>query len=590
MKIILGNVFLYTLLAWITWGTVSVAKTTAPLPTDQAFVFSATAKQSNDQSNVIDAKWQIAPGYYLYRDKFDFSVTPAAVVEAAYPKTEFKNDGKNGQRAVYAGDISIPLTVSTDAKTVNLTVNYQGCSKSGFCYPPVKKTVQIGLTALDSAVKPRNDGGGISFSSLLINQNHIVSLFQQQSIGMVILVFLGLGILLSFTPCIFPMIPILTGIIVGHKQPVTTKRAFSLSATYVLGMSVAYALVGLVVAALGESLQIWLQNPWALGAGGLLFVLLALPMFGLFELRLPRYWHSYVAYWSYEQQGGTFIGVFLMGMLSTLIVSPCVTAPLVGVLLYVAQTGNLLFGAGTLFVMGIGMGIPLLIVGMSAGKWLPKSGAWMEVVKKSFGFVMLAMAVWLLSRLMPPMVVSVLWSGFILGLAYFIGTYVAKTLDRKKLARMVAILVGIAGVVYAANVVQVSAPTPHLSGSFKTVNSIAQINRDLSKRNLHPVILDFYAEWCESCVAMDKNVFSQAGVQKALSGFTLLRIDVSKNTAEDQALLKHYNVIAPPTMLFFDVDGNEASERRIVGAMSATELLTRINVFYAAGCDKKASC
>lgn len=601
IKAMLRNILLYSFLAWITWGTVSMAKTTAPLPLDQAFVFSATV----NQANVIDAKWHIAPGYYLYRDKLDFAFTPAIKVTMNYPASEFKDDGKNKRRAVFSGDIHIPINVLSHAKILNITVFYQGCSKGGFCYPPVQKKIQVsshGNQLVIESTKSDNVStqSGVSFNKLLTNQNNIVALFHTQNLAVVLLVFLGLGLLLSFTPCIFPMIPILTSIIVGHKQPVTHKRAFTLSAMYVLGMSVAYALVGLAVAALGESLQIWLQNPWALSLGGLLFGVLALSMFGLFELRLPRYWHSYVAYWSYEQQGGTFLGVFLMGVLSTLIVSPCVTAPLVGVLLYVAQTGNLFFGASTLFVMGIGMGIPLLIVGMSAGKWLPKSGAWMDIVKKSFGFVMLAMAIWLLSRLFTPVVVNILWTLFILSIAYFVGVYVSKTLNRKKLARTFAMVITIAGVGYMGNATHLfeglgfiptySQTNDESSAGFKIVNSITQINDDLNKGDARPIILDFYADWCESCVSMDKHVFSLPIVQNALAGFTLLRINLSKNTAEDQAILKHFNVIAPPTMLFFDREGREVNDRRIVGEMSATELLSRINVFYAQGCDKKASC
>lgn len=583
----------YLLLGCLTlWSTVSKANASIPLPPEQAFAFSATL----DSSNKLTAEWKIAPGYYLYRDKFKFTFNPDVKVQIFFPPSEFKHVKKNSQQEVYSGNLQLPFTLPVSANTVEMTVSFQGCSQSGFCYPPMEKKLRVNVVnhtiTLLVMKKP-----ALSLRNLLTNQNKVISILNTSSTSLLLFIFLMLGLLLAFTPCIFPMVPILTSIIVGHKQPVTTKRAFALSATYVVGMAIAYALAGIVVAALGETIQVWLQNPWMLGFGSMVFVVLATSMFGLFDLRLPRYWHNYVAYWSYEQQGGSYIGVFLMGVLSTLIVSPCVTAPLVGVLLYIAQTGDLWLGASALFVMGIGMGIPLLAVGMSAGKWLPKSGPWMEAVKKSFGFVMMGMAIWLLMRVLPPVAIQFLWNLLIVGIAYFLGVYVPQALGHRLLPRVSALLILAIGIMVtdfnmsSFNILNKHHALDNLI-TFKTVKDIDQINDSIAAahQSNQPVVLDFYADWCESCVSMDKRVFNQATIRQAMSGFVLLRVDLSQNTAADQEILKHFNVIAPPTMLFFDRQGAEVDDRRVVGELSARELLSRINAFYAEGCDKKASC
>ncbi len=557
-----------------------------PLPTDKAFQFSVTINGTQQ----VETHWKIAPGYYLYKNKFHFEVTPTTKISLQFPKSEFKHDEKHGRYEVYSGNISIPLFLQTNVQSVQLQVDYQGCSDGGFCYPPVHKVMILNL----SQRVVIDQQPSMSMQSLLTNQHGITLFLKASSMSLVLLMFVGLGLLLAFTPCILPVVPILTSVIIGHKEPVSTKKALFLTSAYIFGMSLAYALAGLLVASMGHSLQVWLQNVWVISVVCILFVLLALSLFGVYYLRLPRQLHNAIAHLNHKQQSGTYAGAFAMGILSTLIVSPCVTAPLVGVLLYIAETGNQLFGASALFALGVGMGLPLLLVGMSAGKYLPKSGPWMEAIKKSFGFVMLGMAIWLLSRVVSATAISLLWAVLLLGVAFFMAGYLPLLFKRHIILRGLGGVVGVLGVFVMLSVLPIwhgNAPVSANNG-LMTVASIADANERIAVANTShlPVIIDFYADWCESCVSMDHKVFSQPNVKKALAGFVVLRVDLSANNRNDQALLNYFNVIAPPTMLFFSSDGREVNARRIIGEVSATEFLSRISLFYAEGCDKKAQC
>ncbi len=358
-----------------------------PLPPEQAFALSVAVNSSNE----VTAKWNIAPGYYLYRQRLHIALIPNTGAEIVFPQGQMKSDSDHRRYEVYKGTLTIPILLQSEVSSLQLSIDYQGCSENGFCYPPTHKDISLTLTGRGGSQEtllPHKT----SLPTLLTDQNGVRNLFGAEHLSTILLIFLGLGLLLAFTPCILPMVPILTSIIVGHKETVSIKKAFLLSLAYVLGSSITYAIAGVIAASMGNSLQAWLQQTWIIVAVSGLFVLLALSLLGFYEVRLPSRLQNRLTLFSSKQKGGTYLGVFTMGMISALIVSPCVTAPLVGVLMYIAQTGDVILGGSALFAMGIGMGIPLLLIGISAGKLLPKSGPWMEAMKKIFGALMLAMA------------------------------------------------------------------------------------------------------------------------------------------------------------------------------------------------------
>lgn len=575
---------LYVMLlsTWL-FSSDSLATVKTPLPADKAFMLSVSFNRQNE----VIADLRIAPGYYLYRQRVQMKVPPASLAGVQFPQGDFKYDNVHGRYEAYTGNISIPLTLKVDAHAtlqpaIPLNIEYQGCSEEGFCYPPVQK--QFMLNTVNQTVIPSQPmasaPANTSFHSLLTDQNSVRDIFNSQHFGVMLLVFAGLGLLLAFTPCVWPMVPILTGIIVGQKQSVTTKKAFLLSLVYVTGSAVTYAAAGLVAASMGRSLQVWLQTPWIIAGVSGLFVLLAFSLFGFYELRLPGRWQYQMTDWSNRQQGGRYASVFVMGMISALIVSPCVTAPLVGVLMYIGQTGDRLLGASALFAMGLGMGMPLLLIGLSAGKWLPKSGPWMEAVKKMVGLLMLGMAIWLLSRIVSPMMITLLWGGLLLCVALFLGAYLPRLIGRHRFNRSLGFIVGLFGlVVIAGGVSHLDIKGQRAQHTFVVVTDINEFNKQvlLAHAANKRVILDFYADWCASCVTMDKNVFDTHEVQKGLNNYVLLRADLTANNPDDQALLRHFNVIAPPTVLFFGTDGREKNAQRIVGEVDAKEFLTRLD-------------
>lgn len=556
-----------------------------PLPANKAFALSYTVKEPNE----VHANWQIAPGYYLYRDRMHIVTVPESKITVNYPKGETKRDIKQKPYEIYSGNLSVPVILPPNTHKVQLSIEYQGCSERGFCYPPMHKNISLDLSTTEGPAVTNTPAAPLSLGELLTDQNGVKSLFYSEHFGILLSFFVGLGLLLAFTPCVFPMIPILTGIIVGQKG-VTTRKAFMLSLTYVLGSAITYAMAGVLAASMGSSLQVWLQKPWIIGVASGFFVLLAMSLFGFYEMRLPNRVHNMVHGLSNKQQSGTYIGVFFMGVLSTLIVSPCVTAPLVGVLMYIGQTGDLVLGGSALFAMGIGMGIPLLIIGMSAGKWLPKSGAWMEAVKKFFGLLMLGMAIWLVSRIISPFVTHILWGCLLIGIAAFFALYLPRLHGRHKFNRSLGFIVGFSGMLVMFGVgvptsmTQWLAPGSALHSSieaspnFKIVHNVSDFDQQLALARAanQPAILDFYADWCDSCVAMDRNVFNSSDVQRNMNNYVLLRVDLSGNTAADEDLLKHFDVIAPPTVLFFDSSGREMNSQRIVGEVNAKEFLSRL--------------
>ncbi len=349
----------------------------------------------------------------------------------------------------------------------------------------------------------------------------------------------------------------------GQSKSATTLKAFLLSTCYVLGMSITYALAGVMTAYAGGSIQVILQQPLVIILSSLLFVALGFSLFEFFDLPISTRWHNAVMRWSARHEGGTFVGVFLMGVFSTLVVSPCVTAPLVGVLLYISRTGDALLGGSALFTMGLGMGVPLMLVGISAGRLLPKSGRWMLAVTKIFGLIMFGMAIWLLGRILTAQIMLILWGLYALGVALFCGMYLMRILGHDKLILRVSVLTLVAGVLMIATTIGLPLlPFNQTNGisadrdansDFAVVRSMASLQATLAEAKAagKPVLVDFYADWCTACVEMDTKVFANQKVQAILNSFALVRVDLSNNTAEDQALLKEYNVIAPPTVLFF---------------------------------------
>jgi thiol:disulfide interchange protein DsbD len=557
-----------------------------PLPVGKAFELTGFVTQ--DKQLVL--QWNIAPGYYLYREEFNFSPSTTSKVMLGpiqLPTGQTRKDAFHGVFQSYSGllAVTIPLVGNT-RQPLDLTIAYQGCSEAGFCYPPVKAVLKINLAKI---VGPTDVTAEIVAAGPVSRGDHVTAedLFNERHLVLVLLGFLGLGILLGFTPCVLPMVPILSSIIVGVGNNIGTRKAFLLSLMYVLGMALSYANAGMIVALAGSNVQAMLQNPWVIGLFSALFVLLAVLLFSSYNLQLPGRLHQRVMGWCQRHQGGTYVSVFFMGGFSTLVVSPCVSAPLVGVLAYIGNSGDVLLGGAALLALGIGMGVPLLVIGTAAGKWLPKSGAWMNQIKHLFGFFMLGLAITMVARVLPERVTLYLWAGLLM----LIALYVWRLQQSHQLWRQVHRLVGVAllsyGVILLCSaVLGYSNPlnlfgqfTPVGSAPFTVVKNMAEFDQRLAaaRQDGKRVLLDFYASWCASCVVMDHHVFNQSQIRDSLQDYVLLRADVTQNNDFDRALLKRYHVVAPPTLVFFDRNGSPLPQDQIVGEISANELLADVS-------------
>ena len=554
---------------------------------DEAFVLSADV----EDANTVIAHWEIADGYYLYRNKMRFAVSepPGIALDTPrLPDGKTKNDEYFGQMEVYYQQVRATLPLqrqNTQAQSITLDVVYQGCADAGLCYPPITKQLDVRLPA---AALNMTEAPGATQTVELPEQDRIARSLAGGNLWQVMLGFLGFGLLLTFTPCVFPMIPILSSILVGQGDTLSTRRAFTLSLTYVLAMAATYTAAGVLAGLLGANLQAAFQSPWILGAFITMFVLLALSMFGLYELQIPAAWQARLANASNRQQGGTYVGVGIMGFLSALIVGPCVAAPLAGALIYIGQTGDATLGGLALFALSIGMGLPVLAAGTSAGKLLPKAGPWMDSVKAVFGVVLLGVAIYLAERMVPAWVGLLLWGALLVVAAIYFGALDKLSAQVTPLRRvrtgaaLVMLLYGVALVVGgfsgSDNVWQ---PLDRLASGdgavhdegleFKRVKGLDGLNAALAVAVVQgkPVMLDYYADWCVSCKEMERYTFSDANVQAALAGAVLLQTDVTANDAEDQALLKHFNLFGPPAILFFGPDGQERPAFRVVGYMKA---------------------
>ena len=621
------------------------------LDPDAAFVLSAEAAGPG----AIEARWDIAEGYYLYRDKFRFRAADGSGVtlgEAGFPKGKVKDDEYFGRMEVYYGSVAAFVPVSRAVAggapdlaggapglaggapgfaggapdlaggapgfpgAVDIDVTYQGCAEAGLCYPPITKTVSLFLPAVragtgagapglpGSGTSSRLSGPGASglpgpgmegpASIELPQQDRIAAALTSGNRWLVILSLFGAGLLLTFTPCVLPMVPILSSIIVGQgvdgRSGVTTRRAFMLSLTYVLAMALTYAVAGVVTGLFGANLSVVFQDPWIVSGFALVFVLLALSMFGFYDLRIPVSWQARLAALSHRQQGGTWAGVGVMGALSALIVGPCVAAPLAGVLIYIGRTGDPVLGGIALFALGMGMGVPLLVAGVSAGKLLPRAGAWMNAVKAVFGVMLLAVAIYLLERVAPEPVTLLMWAALLIVCSIYMGALDSLTAESGgwrrlwKGAGLVVLVYGVLVLVGAAGgqgdllrplkgIGLAAGERAERELAFKRVKGVAGLEAelDLATARGQAVMLDYYADWCVSCKEMERFTFGDPAVQAALSGVLLLQTDVTANDALDKALLAEFGLFGPPAILFFGPDGRERRELRVVGFMNAGE-------------------
>jgi len=559
------------------------------LEPDQAFQFSARAL---DGGTVL-ATWEIADGYYLYKDKFKFRVVSppgASLGEAVFPPGKLKEDPEFGRvEAFYHRlDVRLPVTGDATARVVELQVGYQGCAEAGICYPPITRMVAVELPP----------GGAVPVSvpsrpavppAPVAEQDRLAELLVSGNLWVAMVVFFGVGLLLALTPCVFPMIPILSGIIVGQGSQITTRRAFTLSLVYVLAMSVTYTTAGVIAGLFGENLQAMLQNPWMLSAFSAVFVALALSMFGFYNLQIPGAWQAKLTELSNRQQGGTLIGVGVMGFLSALIVGPCVAPPLAAALIVIGQEGDPLLGGLALFALSLGMGAPLVAIGTLEGKYLPRAGGWMNAVKAVFGVMLLGVAIFLLDRVLPPWVILLLWAGLFIVSAIYMGALEPLGMDAggfRKLWKGVGLVMLVYGVLLmigaasggkdmfqplraiavAGGVAEADHELP-----FKPVKGQSGLEAELADASEQgrPVMLDFYADWCVTCKELERFTFSDPAVQAALAGAVLLQADVTANDVADQALLKAYGLIGPPAVLFFGPDGTERRPYRLVGFLGA---------------------
>lgn len=571
----------------ILWCCTSLVAQAQPLPAKE--VFQIHVKKIDP--NTFTINWDIKPGYFLYSDRIKVSEAQDSNVRLGplrMPPTHTKTDKQGHVFTVYREQLSLPVGILGETPGESLlTVNYQGCSDDGFCYPPEKRQIKLAIDDNLALSEVSLESTTIPQASTQTNaDNKIAKIFTTHNWSMILLIFYGFGLLLAFTPCILPMVPVLSGIIVGHGKEVTTRKAFGLSLSYVLSMSLTYAVVGAVVALLGANLQISMQSPWAIGLFSLVFVLLALSMFGFYEFRLPHSWQAKISGSSGSQRRGHYLGAAIMGCLSTLILSPCVTAPLLGVLSYIAQSGNVALGTLTLFFLSLGMGTPLLLIGTSAGKWLPESGPWMNAVKGFFGVLLLAVAIYLLDRIIPASLSMILWACLLIFSGIYSGALTHAQTHQDKFCQGVGLVLLVYGLLILvgassgstnplqplANLQAANASSqPQISN--KALTSLSEVKQAISKAKGKPIMLDFYADWCASCKVMEATTFKDVAVVEALNSFEIIKIDVTANNAETQKIMNHFKVVAPPTYIFINAQGEQLNALTVVGENSPNEFL-----------------
>ena len=548
-------------------------------------------------AHTLQANFNVTPTYYLYRGKITFTTKDKTVKIASLslPKGEIKHDPNFGDTEVFHHSFQglITLTRSGNAATsITLNAVYQGCSEQGLCYPPINKTLHIALpeVATGQLAPPVLSVAPPPASSPVSEGSQIAKLFTGGNFWLIISFFFGAGLLLSLTPCVFPMIPILSGIIVGRGHKITHMHAFILSLAYVLGMAITYAAAGVAAGYSGNLISNALQTPWVLGSFAAVFVLLSLSMFGFYEFQLPTALQSKLSNTSNRLHGGHISGVFAMGALSAIIMGPCVAAPLAGALLYIGQTHDAVLGGAALFVMALGMGTPLLLIGSSAGVLLPRAGAWMEAVKQFFGVMLLALAIWLIQPLLPISVEMLLWAALLIFSAIYLRALDALPHNAggwHKLLKGIGLFALLLGAAYLVGALsgardilrplgnigraETLAPT---TLQFSRVKDISDLDQRIAQvRGQQIVMLDFYADWCISCKELERFTFSDPTVRAKLKPVLLLQADVTANSDADKALLKRYGLFGPPGILFFDMHGKEVADFRVTGYQDTAQFL-----------------
>ncbi len=572
------------------------------LPADQAFQLDVRV----EDADTLTANWVIADGYYLYRHKFEFAIDPddaVTLLPAEMPAGKDKTDEFFGEIQVYhhQAQASIPVQrASAEAVPAVLTVKYQGCAERGVCYPPITKTLDVLLpAAAAAATTPPGPASSESAAPRLSEQDAIAKRLTEGNTLVTLAAFFGFGLLLALTPCVFPMIPILSSIIVGQGEKITAKRGFVLSLVYVLAMALTYTVAGVFAGLFGENLQAAFQNPWILSAFAAVFVLLSLSMFGFYDLQMPAFIQGRLSEVSNRQKSGSLTGVAVMGFLSALIVGPCVAAPLAGALIYIGQSGDAVLGGLALFALSMGMGAPLIAIGTGAGKILPAAGPWMDRIKAVFGVLLLAVAIWMLERILPAQVTLVLWAALLILCSVYLSALDGLPVEASGWARLwkgigvVSLVYGILLLIGAASgardplqplqnvMAYQGAPASGQEGHhlpFVKIKTVADLERQLTgaAAQQKPVMVDFYADWCVSCKEMEKYTFAKSEVQRALDGMLLLQADVTANDDDDKALLKHFRLIGPPSILFYDSSGEQRPELSLVGFKPADEFVQHV--------------
>lgn len=581
------------------------------LAVDTAFRFS-----SRVEGDAIVLIWDIEDGYYLYKERFKFKIDKSlgSLGTPIYSKQGKQKDDPNfGVVNVFHDDIVIKIPVALgNASEALIKVTYQGCADAGLCYPPQTKdslfvsntetssslttsTLTTTSTTQQQTTQPTTKQQTIQDYE---SANGIFSFIQTATLPAIIGIFFLLGMGLTFTPCVFPMIPIISSIIAGQKNP-TTWKSFNLSFAYVLGMSLTYATAGVITGMLGASanIQAYLQAPAVLVTFSVVFVLLALSMFGFYELQLPEGLRNRLNNTSQNIKGGQSVGVFFIGALSALIVSPCVSAPLAGALLYISTTADAMLGGLSLFALGLGMGVPLIAVGVGGGKFLPKAGHWMEIVKAGFGIMLIGVAIWLLERLLPSTVTLLLWSLLVGLTGAQMGAFEAAKLGWERLTKGLGLFLVLysstlfIGALTGANDplnplekiisgnVTTENPNSHEATPFNTVYNLDQFStqKERAKGIKKPILLDFYADWCISCKVMEREVFAQPAAAELMSNFLLVQADVTNNDIGNQSFLEEYDLFGPPSILFFDPNGNEIIELRVMGELNEEQFIKQLN-------------
>lgn len=600
-------------------GTRELTGRSDPLPPEEAFRVEAIALGAGE----LLARFTMHPDYYLYRDSIEFEAgtvgqgEPIEVTGIELPEAVAITDEYFGDTHVYYGEVEIPIELARPAgpaRDLPLAVRFQGCQTDGICYPPMARSIEVDLPQAEAAIEAPAPSDGASDDATGAaqpaaaspagdagagqnlpesDQDRLARLITEQPMALTLALFVLLGIGLAFTPCVFPMIPILSGIIAGEGENITRGKAFALSLAYVLAMALTYTAVGVIAALMGYNVQAAFQNPWVLSAFALVFVLLALAMFGFYNLQMPATWQAKLTEISNRQSGGNLIGAAIMGFLSAIIVGPCVTAPLIGILIFISQTGDAVLGGSVLFALSIGMGLPLLAIGVGLGHWLPRAGGWMESVKAVFGVGLLALAIWMLERIVPGGVTMLLWGALAIASGVYLGALTrldAAVSGWRKLWQAVGVMLLVFGIMQfvgaAAGGNDWLRPLKPFSGGgaaarataqpeFTEVDDLAQLTRAVQAAQ-RPVFLDFYADWCVDCKRMERSTFPDSAVAQKMGEFDLLKIDMTDFSDRHQQVLNEFGLHGPPAYLFFS-GGEELDRYRMFGFMPPEEFITHLD-------------